>query len=79
MLAALCVAAIGTLIEILLLRRVYDAPALFQLLATFGVTLAVEDLVLLIWGPGELLGPRARASRARSTSSAIPSRPTTSC
>ena len=32
---------------------------LFQLLATFGVTLVVEDLVLLIWGPGELLGPRA--------------------
>ncbi len=42
-----------------LLRRIYDAPDLFQLLATFGVTLAVEDLVLLIWGPGELLGPRA--------------------
>ena len=58
-LAALCVAFIGTLIEMLLLRRVYDAPVLFQLLATFGVTLVVEDLVLLIWGPGELLGPRA--------------------
>jgi branched-chain amino acid transport system permease protein len=58
-LAALCVAAIGTLIEMSLLRRVYDAPVLFQLLATFGVTLVVEDLVLLIWGPGELLGPRA--------------------
>jgi branched-chain amino acid transport system permease protein len=58
-LAALCVAVIGTLIEMLLLRRIYDAPVLFQLLATFGVTLVVEDLVLLIWGPGELLGPRA--------------------
>ena len=58
-LAALCVAAIGTLIEMSLLRRVYEAPVLFQLLATFGVTLVVEDLVLLIWGPGELLGPRA--------------------
>src|SRR6202789_2803709 len=32
MLAALCVAAIGTLIEMSLLRRVYDAPVLFQLL-----------------------------------------------
>ncbi|TMV39030.1 branched-chain amino acid ABC transporter permease, partial [Thioclava sp. BHET1] len=31
----------------------------FQLLATFGVTLVVEDLVLLIWGPDDLLGPRA--------------------
>jgi branched-chain amino acid transport system permease protein len=58
-LGALVVAAIGTLIEVLLLRRIYDAPELFQLLATFGVTLVVEDLVLVIWGPSELLGPRA--------------------
>jgi branched-chain amino acid transport system permease protein len=57
--AALVVAAIGTLVEIILLRRVYNAPELFQLLATFGVTLIVEDLALLIWGPNELLGPRA--------------------
>ena len=56
---ALAVAAIGALVEMTLLRRIYDAPELFQLLATFGVTLAVEDLVLLIWGPDELLGPRA--------------------
>ena len=59
LLACLAVAAIGALVEMTLLRRIYDAPELFQLLATFGVTLAVEDLVLLIWGPNELLGPRA--------------------
>jgi branched-chain amino acid transport system permease protein len=59
LLAAIAVAAIGTIVEIVLLRRIYAAPELFQLLATFGVTLAVEDLVLLIWGPNELLGPRA--------------------
>jgi branched-chain amino acid transport system permease protein len=59
LLACLVVAAIGALMEMTLLRRIYDAPELLQLLATFGVTLAVEDLVLLIWGPGELLGPRA--------------------
>ncbi len=59
LLACLAVAAIGALVEMTILRRIYDAPELFQLLATFGVTLAVEDLVLLIWGPGELLGPRA--------------------
>ena len=58
-LAALAVAAIGTLVEMALLRRIYDAPELFQLLATFGVTLVVEDLALLIWGPSDLLGPRA--------------------
>jgi branched-chain amino acid transport system permease protein len=56
---ALAVAAIGTLVEMFLLRRIYNAPELFQLLATFGVTLVVEDLALLIWGPSELLGPRA--------------------
>src|SRR6201988_4415698 len=58
-LAADFAAAVGTLIEIVLLRRIYEAPELFQLLAPFGVTLAVEDLVLLVWGPSELLGPRA--------------------
>src|ERR1700752_4722449 len=58
-LAALVVAVLGALLEIVLLRRIYRAPELFQLLATFGVTLMVEDLVVLIWGPSELLGPRA--------------------
>jgi branched-chain amino acid transport system permease protein len=32
---------------------------LLQLLLTFGVTLLVEDLVVLIWGPSDLLGRRA--------------------
>lgn len=57
--AALFVAVIGALVEILLLRRIYKAPELFQLLATFGVTLMVQDLVILIWGPEDLVGPRA--------------------
>src|ERR1700739_4704879 len=42
--AAAIVAALGALFEIALLRRIYRAPELFQLLATFGATLAVEDL-----------------------------------
>jgi branched-chain amino acid transport system permease protein len=57
--AALIVAAIGVMVEMLLLRRIYHAPELFQLLATFGLTLIVEDLVVLIWGPSDLLGRRA--------------------
>src|SRR5512143_729852 len=57
--AALIVAAIGVVVEMLLLRRIYHAPELFQLLATFGLTLMVEDLVVLIWGPSDLLGRRA--------------------
>src|ERR1700690_336960 len=57
--AALIVAGIGVLVEMVLLRRIYQAPELFQLLATFGLTLMVEDLVVLIWGPSDLLGRRA--------------------
>jgi branched-chain amino acid transport system permease protein len=57
--AALIVAAVGVLVEMVLLRRIYHAPELFQLLATFGLTLMVEDLVVLVWGPSDLLGRRA--------------------
>ena len=57
--AALIVAVIGVLVEMVLLRRIYQAPELFQLLATFGLTLMVEDLVVLIWGPDDLVGHRA--------------------
>ncbi len=57
--AALIVAVIGIVVEMLLLRRIYHAPELFQLLATFGLTLMVEDLVVLSWGPDDLVGPRA--------------------
>src|SRR6202035_2460792 len=57
--AALIVAAIGVLVEMVLLRRIYHAPELFQLLATFGLTLMVEDLVVLVWGPDDLVGRRA--------------------
>ena len=59
LLAALAVAALGALVEMLLLRRIYRAPELFQLLATFALGLVIKDLVLWFWGPEELLGPRA--------------------
>lgn len=56
---ALLVALIGAAIEILLLRRIYRAPELFQLLATFALVLVINDATLWIWGPEDLLGPRA--------------------
>ncbi|MET0531341.1 MAG: ABC transporter permease [Microvirga sp.] len=62
--AALIVGIIGVLIEVLLLRRIYGAPELFQLLATFGVVLVVQDLVILAFGPEDILGPRAPGLRA---------------
>jgi len=63
LLAGLAVAGIGVLIERLLLRRLYAAPELLQLTATFGVVLIVKDAVLAGWGPEDLLGPRAPGFR----------------
>jgi len=59
LLSALAVGLIGVVMEFLLLRRIYKAPELFQLLATFGVVLVVQDLVVALWGPEDILGPRA--------------------
>lgn len=58
-LAALAVGAIGAIVEILILRRVYQAPELFQLVATFGVILVVQDVALWVWGAEDLVGHRA--------------------
>ncbi len=57
--AALCVGVLGALVEMTLMRRIYRAPELFQLLATFALVLVIKDAVLWLWGPEELLGPRA--------------------
>jgi len=59
LIAAVAVGVLGALIEVLLLRRIYKAPELFQLLATFALVLVIKDAVLWLWGPDELLGPRA--------------------
>src|ERR1022692_883452 len=56
---ALIVGVIGGGIEIVLLRRIYRAPELFQLLATFALVLVINDAALWLWGPEDLLGPRA--------------------
>ena len=59
LLAALLTGALGAVVEVLLLRRIYHAPELFQLLATFALVLVVQDATLAIWGAQDLLGPRA--------------------
>ena len=59
LLAPLVTAALGALVEMLLLRRIYQAPELFQLLATFALVLVIKDAALWFWGPEELFGPRA--------------------
>ena len=59
LIAAVAVGLIGVAMEILLLRRIYRAPELFQLIATFGVILVLQDVTLWIWGSEDLVGPRA--------------------
>jgi branched-chain amino acid transport system permease protein len=58
-LAAGLVGVLGAVLECLVMRRIYQAPELFQLLATFALVLVIQDAVLWFWGPEELLGPRA--------------------
>jgi len=58
-LAAAAVGAFGLLVEFLLLRRLYRAPELLQLLATFALVLVIKDFALWAWGAEDLLGPRA--------------------
>ncbi len=56
--AAAAAAILGALIEIGILKRLYAAPELLQLTATFGIVLIVRDAALAIWGPEDRLGPR---------------------
>ena len=58
-LSALAVGVIGVVTEVLILRRIYRAPELFQLVATFGVVLLIKDIALYVWGPEDKLGPQA--------------------
>ncbi|MEP4030415.1 ABC transporter permease [Roseibium polysiphoniae] len=62
--AGLIVGLIGVVIEVCVLRPVYRAPELFQLVATFGVILVIQDLALMIWGAEDQLGPRAPGLRS---------------
>ena len=57
--AAVVVALLGAALEAAILRRIYAAPELLQLLATFALVLLAKDAALWLWGPEDLLGPRA--------------------
>ncbi|GAA4331227.1 ABC transporter permease [Pigmentiphaga soli] len=57
--AALAVGLLGAAVERVLLRRLYGAPELFQLLATFALVLIVRDATLALWGADDRLGPKA--------------------
>ena len=61
--AALAVGLVGAAAEMLVLRRLYKAPELLQLLATFALVLLIRDFALWAWGPVDMLGPRAPGFR----------------
>ncbi len=50
LLAPVAVALLGGLVEVALLRRIYRAPELYQLLLTFGLVLIAGDAVRYLWG-----------------------------
>src|SRR5262249_10455319 len=60
---AILIGLLGAVIEVVLLRRIYRAPELFQLLATFALILIINDATLWLWGPEDVLGPRAPGLR----------------
>jgi branched-chain amino acid transport system permease protein len=59
LIAAALVALFGGLAEVVLLRRVYRAPELYQLLLTFALVLVVADAVRFVWGADNKTGPEA--------------------
>ena len=58
LMAAALAAAVGALTDLLLLRRMAGAPELYQLVATFGLTLFLHDLMRWGFGNEEVFAPR---------------------
>jgi branched-chain amino acid transport system permease protein len=56
LIAPVGVAVLGGCIEWGLLRRVYRAPELYQLLLTFGLVLIIGDAVKFLWGAEHRIG-----------------------
>lgn len=58
LMGAACAGLAGAVAEFFLLRRMAGAPELYQLVATFGLTLALHDAMQWGFGPGEVFAPR---------------------
>ena len=48
--APICAALVGGLIEVIVIRRIYNQDFMYQFILTFGVALILSDLVKLVWG-----------------------------
>lgn len=56
--SAVIVGALGAIIEIVAVRKLYGAAYLFQLLLLFGVALIIGESIILIWGAvGKSISP----------------------
>lgn len=55
---AACAAVAGAVAEFFLLRRMAGAPELYQLVATFGLSLAMHDAMQWVFGVDEVFAPR---------------------
>ena len=58
LMGAAVAALVGGLAEVLLLRRMVGVPELYQLVATFGLTLALHDAMRFAFGNEEVFAPR---------------------
>jgi len=56
--AALCAAGVGAVLERFVLRRLYGVAELYQLVATFGVSLVLHDAMRWVFGNEEVFAPR---------------------
>ena len=56
--AGLAIGVLGLVVEMSILRRIYRAPELLQLVGTFAILLIAQDVVQGVWGAEDLLGPR---------------------
>lgn len=58
MLGATAAALLGGLTEVFLLRPLRHSPPLYPLVATFGLSLVIHDVLLWALGPAEVFAPR---------------------
>lgn len=57
LLAGIATAAIGTVFEVLALRRIYGSDPLMQLIITVALVFIIRDLVRWIWGANSVMVP----------------------
>ena len=55
---------VGVVVEIVVLRTLYERDHLDQVLATFGLILFFNELIRIVWGPASLIPDCPKAYRA---------------